>query len=263
VVRPPRRRFAGYALGLDGTVYLGDELVPGARETIEKIREDGARVIFVTNRPLETAADYAAKLCRLGIPTTADAVLTALDCLRLYLSERHLQSRLLLVAEPSVQSLVAAWGWTVVEDPAEAQIVVVSFDRTFDYAKLKAAHRAVVDYGASIVATNPDPCCLLPEGGVPDCGALLAALEACTGVRAGVVLGMPSAVMGRALLDRLGTAPADSVVVGDRLLTDVVMGQTIEMAGVLVLTGATSAELVVDSDIHPDYVIEGIHQLLP
>jgi len=262
VLRPPRRRFAGYAFDLDGTVYLGDELLPGARETIEDIREHGGRVVFVTNKPLESAADYAAKLTRLGIPTTPDAVVTALDSVRLYLTERHLHSRLLVVGEPLVRSMLASWGWTVVEDPAAADVVLVSFDRTFDYAKLEAAYRAVVHHGASILATNPDPFCPTREGGLPDCAAMLAAVEVCTGARAEAVLGKPSPAMGRALLDRLGTAPEDSALIGDRLLTDVAMGQRVEMAGVLVLSGATSADAVVDSEVHPDYVVEGIYQLL-
>jgi NagD protein len=263
VLRPPRRRFAGYAFDLDGTVYLGDELLPGARETIEDIREHGGRVVFVTNKPLESAADYAAKLTGLGIPTTPDGVVTALDSLRLYLTERHLHSRLLLVAEPLVRTTLESAGWTVVEDPAEADVVVIAFDRTFDYAKLEAAYRAVVHHGASIVATNPDPYCPTPEGGLPDCAAMLAAVEACTGAKAEAVLGKPSAVMGRALLDRLGTTPEDSALVGDRLLTDVAMGQRVEMAGVLVLSGATSADAVVDSEVQPDYVVEGIYRVLP
>lgn len=263
VIHRPDRRFDGYAFDLDGTVYLGDELLPGAKETIEDIRANGGRVVFVTNKPLETAADYATKLSRLGIATTAEGVVTALDSLVLYLTETHLHSRALVVAEPLVERTLSGAGWTVVKDPAEAEVVVVSFDRTFDYAKLEAAYRAVVHHGAAIVATNPDPYCPTPDGGLPDCAAMLAAIEACTGAKAEAVLGKPSAVMGRALLDRLGVPPQDAALVGDRLTTDVAMGQAVEMAGVLVLSGATSAAAVVDSAVRPDYVVEGIHRLLP
>jgi len=263
VIRRPERRFEGYAFDLDGTVYLGEELLPGALETIEDIRTHGGRVVFVTNKPLETAADYAAKLSRLGIPTSAEGVVTALDSLLLYLTETHLHARVLTVAEPLVDVTLQEAGWTVVTDPAEAEVVVVSFDRTFDYAKLEAAYRAVVHHGAVIVATNPDPYCPTPDGGLPDCAAMLAAIEACTGARAEAVLGKPSPVMGRALLDRLGVAPEDAALVGDRLSTDVAMGQQVDMAGVLVLSGATSADAVIDSEVHPDYVVEGIHRLLP
>jgi NagD protein len=263
VVRRPGRRFGGYAFDLDGTVYLGEELLPGARETIESIREGGGRVVFVTNKPLESAAEYAAKLTGLGIPATASNVVTALDSLLLYLGERHPQARVLAIAEPLVEATLTEAGWTVVRDPAEAQLVVVSFDRTFDYAKLEAAYRAVLHHGAAIVATNPDPFCPTPEGGLPDCAAMLAAIEACTGARAEAVLGKPSATMGRALLERLGTAPEDAALVGDRLATDVAMGQRVGMAGVLVLSGATAAEALADSEVRPDYVVEGIHRLLP
>jgi HAD superfamily hydrolase (TIGR01450 family) len=263
IVRRPERRFSGYAFDLDGTVYLGEELLPEAGETIEDIREHGGRVVFVTNKPLETAADYASKLTRLGIPATAEDVVTALDSLLRYLGERHPRARLLAVAEPLVEETLAEAGWTVVADPAEAEVVVVSFDRTFDYAKLEAAYRAVRHHGATIVATNPDPFCPTPDGGLPDCAAMLAAVEACTGASAEAVLGKPSETMGRTLLERLGTAPEDAALVGDRLSTDVAMGQRVGMAGVLVLSGATAATAVADSEVRPDYVVEGIHRLLP
>jgi HAD superfamily hydrolase (TIGR01450 family) len=263
VVHRPERRFAGYAFDLDGTVYLGEELLPEAAETIEEIRAGAGRVVFVTNKPLETAADYAAKLSRLGVPASAEDIVTALDSLLLYLRERHPGERLLAVAEPLVEATLAEAGWAVVKDPSKAEVVVVSFDRTFDYAKLDAAYRAVRHHGAAIVATNPDPFCPTPDGGLPDCAAMLAAIEACTGARAEAVLGKPSETMGRALLERLDTPPRDAALVGDRLSTDVAMGQRVGMAGVLVLSGATPASALADSEVRPDYVVEGIHHLLP
>jgi HAD superfamily hydrolase (TIGR01450 family) len=263
LLRRPGRWFDGYAFDLDGTVYLGDELLPGAAETIRRIRAAGGSVAFATNKPLETAADYAAKLTRLGVPAAPADVLTALDTLLRYLAERHPAARLLTIAEPLVEATLADAGWRVVRDPAEADVVVVSFDRTFDYAKLDAAYRAVRHHGATIVATNPDPYCPTPEGGLPDCAAMLAALEACTGARAEAVLGKPSAMMARALLGRLGTAPAGTAMVGDRLTTDVAMGQAAGMAGVLVLSGATTPAALAASDVRPDYVIAGIGHVLP
>jgi NagD protein len=256
------RAYRGYAFDLDGTVYLGDRLLPGAAETILRIRERGGRVVFVTNKPLESAADYAAKLTRLGVPATAADVVTALDSLLLYLAEHHPGVRVLTVAEPLVETTLARAGWPIVRDPAEAGLVVVSFDRTFDYGKLAAAYRAVCHHGAAIVATNPDPYCPTPDGGLPDCAAMLAALEACTGVRAEAVLGKPSPTMGRALLARLGTAPGDAAMVGDRLATDVAMGQRVGMAGILVLSGATTRAAIEASDVRPDFVIDGIGNVL-
>ena len=108
--------------------------------------------------------------------------------------------------------------------------MVVSFDRSFDYDKLTRAYRAV-NAGAVIVATNPDPYCPTPDGGLPDCAAMLAALEACTGARAEAIVGKPSRQMAEAFLDRLGVPAERAAVVGDRLMTDVAMGQRLGMAG--------------------------------
>jgi HAD superfamily hydrolase (TIGR01450 family) len=260
---PPTRRYAGYAFDLDGTVYLGDDLLPGAAETIAAIRAAGSAVVFVTNKPLQTSADYAAKLTALGIPAEPGDVLTALDSTVHYLAERHRGARLLTVAEPVAEDTLAGAGWPIVRDPAEADVVLVSFDRTFDYRKLDAAYRAVRHHGAAIVATNPDPYCPTPDGGLPDCAAMLAAVEACTGARAEAVLGKPSPAMAAALLDRLRTPPGDSAVVGDRLATDVALGQAAGMAGVLVLTGATTRAALAAAQIRPDHVADSIRQVLP
>lgn len=255
--------FTAYAFDLDGTVYLGDELLPGAADTIAALREAGARVVFVTNKPLHSAAEYAAKLTSLGIPTSAADVVTAVDALIDYLLAHHRGRRLLAVAEPLLTAELRRAGFAVTEDPAEADVVVVSFDRTFSYAKLLAAFRAVREHGAAIVATNPDPYCPTPDGGLPDCAAMLAAIEVSTGRRAEAIVGKPSSHMARALLDRLDV-PADEVAfVGDRLTTDVAMGKHIGSTGILVLTGATTAEAAAASTIAADYVVETLNQLRP
>jgi hypothetical protein len=159
--RRPDRVFAGYAFDLDGTVYLGDELIPGADRAIAWLRDTGSRVVFVTNKPLDTASGYAAKLTRMGIPAKPSDVVTALDALVRYLLRNHRGARLLLVSEALVARTLIDAGFSIVEAPADADVVVVSFDRTFDYGKLLAAYRAV-NAGAVIVATNPDPCARPP-----------------------------------------------------------------------------------------------------
>ena len=136
----------------------------------------------------------------------------------------------------------------------------MSFDRTFSYDKLYAGYRAVRENGAAIVATNPDPYCPTPDGGLPDCAAMLAALEACTGARAEAIVGKPSRHMAETFLERLALEPADVAVVGDRIATDVAMGQSIGAAGILVLTGATSAAEVGSDPIKPDFVLSGLQR---
>jgi NagD protein len=259
----PDRLFAGYALDLDGTVYLGDHALPGAVDAISRLRELGCGVVFVTNNPLEAAADYAAKLTRLGVPCDGSDVVTATDALLTYLAAKHPGSRVLAVAEPVVRAALHDAGHQVTDDPAEAEVVVVSFDRTFDYAKLTAAYRAVRLHGAALVATNPDPYCPTPDGGLPDCAAMLAAIEACTGARAEAVTGKPSEHMVQAIVERLGLQPAETAMVGDRLSTDVTMATQAGMVGVLVLSGATGRGDLEFSDVKPRYVVDDLSQLLP
>ena len=265
-LRRPTRRFGGYVFDLDGTLDLGDHLLPGAAETVASIRDGGARVAFLTNKPLETPAAYAAKLTELGIPAAANEVVSSTDALLRYL-ERHAQgARILPIAEPLLVGLLRDHGFVTLDpataDPTAADLVVVSWDRTFDYQKLTAAFRAV-RAGARIVATNPDPFCPTLDGDLPDCGAILAAIETATGVRAEAIVGKPSPYMAEALLDRLALPPDDTILVGDRLMTDVLMAREAGMASALVLTGATGPEALDSAAVIPDYVLGGVAEVLP
>jgi len=266
ILRRPNRRFGGYVFDLDGTLYLGDELLPGAAETVASIRDAGARVAFLTNKPLETPAVYAAKLTDLGIPASAGEVVSSTDALLRYLERHAPGARILPITERLLVDMLRDHGFVTLDpatdDPTSADVVVVSWDRTFDYAKLLAAFRAV-QAGARIVATNPDPFCPTPDGDLPDCAAMLAAIEASTGARAEAIVGKPSPHMAEALLDRLALPPDDTILVGDRLMTDVLMAREAGMASALVLTGATTLEALDGAAVIPDYVLGGVAEVLP
>ena len=266
ILRRPTRRFGGYVFDLDGTLYLGDHLLPGAAETVASVRDGGARVAFLTNKPLETPATYAAKLTDLGIPATAREVVSSTDALLRYLDRHARGARILPITEPLLVGMLRDHGFAtldpVTDDPTTADLVVVSWDRTFDYAKLLAAFRAV-RAGARIVATNPDPFCPTPDGDLPDCAAMLAAIEASTGARAEAIVGKPSPHMAETLLDRLELAPDETILVGDRLLTDVRMAHEAGMSSALVLTGATTADDLDGAAVIPDYVLGSIAEVLP
>lgn len=258
----PTRIYPGYVFDLDGTLYLGDSLLPGAAETVEIVRAHGARVAFLTNKPLELPTEYAAKLRRLGIPADAEDVVSSIDALRLYLREHAQGARIYAVSEPLVADLLREDGFELTDDPARIDLVVVSFDRTFDYAKLLVSFLAV-RAGARIVATNPDPYCPTPEGGLPDCAAMLAAIEVASGGRAEAIVGKPSIHMSRAVLGRLGLPARDAILVGDRLLTDVRMAEEAGMTSALVMTGATSEADLRASDVRPDFVLTDVRELVP
>lgn len=256
------RRFDGYVFDLDGTIYLGDALLPGALHAVETLRGAGARTIFLTNKPLERPADYAAKLTRLGLPTDPHEVVSSTDALLRYLRLRAPGARLYPVAEPLLWDILAEDGWELTDDARRIDVVVVSFDRTFSYAKLQVAFDAV-RAGARIVATNPDAYCPVPGGGLPDCAAMLAAIEASSGGRAEAIVGKPSPHMAATLLDRLALVADRTLLVGDRLATDMRMALEAGMASALVLTGATTRDDVARSPFVPRYVLDSVAGIVP
>ncbi len=262
MVRRPDRVYRGYAMDLDGTVYLGDRLLPGADRAVNALRRAGARVVFLSNNPLYTREQYAEKLTRLGIPTPPGDVLNSSLALVRYLSRTSPGARLFVIGERAIQEELVAAGFLLTDRPEEVEYVVACFDRTFDYAKLRTGFLAL-RRGARFVATNRDPYCPTPDGGLPDAGAVVAALEAASGRRLEQVAGKPSRVMAEVLLERLGTAPQDTLVVGDRLETDVALGRAMGSRTAVVLTGVTTEELLSRCEDAPDFVLRTLEDLLP
>ncbi|RLC97535.1 MAG: HAD family hydrolase [Chloroflexi bacterium] len=255
------RIFPGYAFDLDGTIYLGDALLPEARRAVEALRAAGSCVIFLSNNPLQTRVDYAAKLTRLGIPTAPDEVINSSWVLVRWLEREAPGARLFVVGEAPLLGELRAAGFRLTEEPGAVEFVVASFDRTFDYRKLQIAFDAI-RAGARFVATNGDRYCPTPTGGLPDAAAVIGAIEGCTGKQVEVVVGKPSPITARAILDRLQLPASECIIVGDRLETDVRMGHEAGMATGLVLTGVTTTEMLARSKIQPDYVLHRLDELL-
>jgi len=254
--------YAGYALDLDGTVYLGAHLLPGAAEAIAALRALRRRIVFLSNNPLQTRGGYAARLTGLGVPAGEADVVNSSGVMVAYLQRRHPGRRLFVIGEAPFLGELQEAGFALTEEPRATDVVVAAFDRTFDYRKLQIAFDAI-RAGAGFVATNPDPYCPVPGGGLPDCGSITAAIEAATGVRVEEVVGKPSLVMAQAALARLGAEAADAIVVGDRLETDVAMGVRAGMHTALVLTGATRREHLADAAVVPEFVLDDLRGLLP
>jgi HAD superfamily hydrolase (TIGR01450 family) len=256
------RRYEAYVFDLDGTIYLDDRATPGAREALAWVRATGAAVAFLTNNPLRRGAAYAQKLGSLGIHARPDEVITSLDALVGYLRAHRPSGPVLALTEPLVREVLGEAGFELTADPSRAALVVVSWDRGFDYGKLLAGFRAVRG-GARIVATNPDPFCPTADGGLPDCAAMLAALEACTGARAEAIVGKPSAHMAAAILGHLGLPASDVLMIGDRLLTDVGLARTAGMASGLALTGATTLADAEAAERPPDLCLARLTDIIP
>ncbi|HEU0163623.1 MAG TPA: HAD-IIA family hydrolase [Thermomicrobiales bacterium] len=256
---------AGYIFDLDGTIYLGDEVLPGAVETIRTLRAAGRRVLFLSNNPTRAIDAYVAKLTGFGIPVTADEILTTLETTTRWLLRHAPGKTVFPIGEAPLISALTAAGIRISEDPAEIDFVIASYDRGFDYRKLQIAFDAIhVHKRARLIATNPDRYCPFPGGrGEPDAAAIVGAIEGCTGARCEYVFGKPDPFMLDAAMQRLGLSVDECMMIGDRLGTDIAMAVAAGMRSALVLTGETTPELLAASTIRPTWVLARIDDLIP
>jgi arabinose operon protein AraL len=261
----------GFVFDLDGTVYLGEAALPGAAACIAELRRRGCQVLFISNKPLEPRSAYAAKLTRLGIPTAPEQVLTSAYVLGRHLAQTLPHLRYYLIGEPALHAELRSYGLNLaaefldqdprqVIEPSGVDAVIVAFDRGLDYRKLNTAYQALLR-GARFFATNADKACPVPGGSVPDAGATLAALEHLTGRRLELLAGKPSPLMLQVALDLLRLPPQQCLLVGDRLETDIQMGQEAGFATAVVLTGVTKRADLAHLARPPDFVLENLGEL--
>lgn len=253
--------YSAYLFDLDGTIYLGDTLLPGAAETIMALRKAGRRTIFLSNNPTKTRSQYMAKLTHLGIPTPVDDIINSSFVMVQWLLHEMPEARLFVVGEEPLKQELRAAGFQFSETAGEIDIVVASFDRTFVYQKLQIAFDAI-RAGARLVATNPDRYCPVPGGGQPDCAAMTAAIEACTGVTCEAIVGKPSSIMIKVITDMLHVPPEQCIIIGDRLETDIRMGINAGMATCLVLTGDATQQTLLASELQPTLILDRLDKLL-
>ena len=263
----------GFIFDLDGTLYVGDALLPGAAETIAALRRQGKRTLFITNKPVDSRATYAAKLTKLGIPATVDDVITSAFVLAHYLAFHEPKLRYYVLGEPNFLNELRSHELTVVDElldqselgkiePHGIDAVVVAMDRTLDYRKINTAYQAL-RLGARYFATNGDFTCPMPGGDVPDAGATIAAFLQITGRTPELIAGKPSPIILQVALERLGLPPHRCIMSGDRLETDMRMGHDAGMATALVLTGVTPRAAAETVTPRPTFILNNIGELIP
>jgi len=251
----------GWLFDLDGTVYRGPVLIPGAAETIAALRAAGRRVVFLSNKPLYSRVEYARTLTQLGIPARSDDIVNSSVVLARYLARQDPGAPLFVIGESSLVGELQAAGFETRPDE-HVRWVVIAFDRTFDYAKLNTALQAVTRHGARLIATNPDRTCPVEGGEIPDCAGMIAAVEAVTGHRVEVVVGKPSPIILGEALRALDLPPDHCAIVGDRLETDILMGKAQGLGTVLVLSGITHPGDPRIAEVAPDVVLPSIRDVL-
>ncbi|MGC8777907.1 MAG: HAD-IIA family hydrolase [Candidatus Caldatribacteriaceae bacterium] len=247
-----------FLLDMDGTVYLGDQLLPGVREFFDTLREKGYEFYFLTNNSSRHALFYASKLQKMGLRwCTPSHVITSGEACTFYLQKFNPRARVFLLGTRELEIEFLRAGFTLVQN--DPDFVVLGFDKTLTYRKLDQAC-AFIRQGIPFFATHPDLACPGEERPLLDMGCIIRAIEAFTG-KSPRVFGKPHPEMIEYALWRTGGQKETMAMIGDRLYTDIAMGKRAGITSILVLTGETRKEDIPSSPWQPDFIFPSLREL--
>ncbi len=244
----------GFICDMDGVLYHGDRILPGAREFVEWLQRENKRFLFLTNSSERSPRELQEKLSRLGIDVTADHFYTSALATAGFLHSQGPARSVYVIGESGLINALYDAGFSMSD--ARADYVVVGETRTYSFEKLERAVNLVRN-GARLIGTNPDISGPTEQGIAPGCGALIAPIELVTGRKAYFV-GKPNPLMMRQALHKLGCRREETFIIGDRMDTDIVAGIESEIDTIFVLSGVTSREELADFPYQPDFVLHGV-----
>jgi 5'-nucleotidase len=260
-MRPPAASISrqGFLIDMDGVIYRGNELIPGADEFIRRLLHEDVPFLFLTNNSQRTRRDVAIRLGRMGIHVEERHIFTCAIATARFLAEQRPQGTAYVIGEGGLLNALHRNGYAIVDHAPD--YVVVGEGRTVTLEMLETAVRLILG-GAKLIATNLDPSCPTATGTRPGCGATVAYLEAATGAKS-LGIGKPSPVMMRAARKALGLATSETVMIGDTMETDVLGGVQMGYRTILALSGGTRREDVERHAYQPDLIIESLADLTP
>ena len=244
----------GILFDLDGTVYLGEKEVPGAADCINGLKPHGIRPMFVTNRANRSEAEVCAHLRSYGIECEESDVITTAYATALHL----IKGSYYAIGEKNLFDTLNRHGFVYEENAPD--YVIVSFDREFDYNKLTIA-AGLIYAGAKFISTNPDRALKIYDSMLPGTGAIVAAVEAGSGI-APITIGKPERIIFDIAIERMNIARSEVIAVGDNLLTDIPAGAAAGIRTALILTGMSKREDVANSPVEPTWIVENFQELM-
>ncbi|MFN7803348.1 MAG: HAD-IIA family hydrolase [Planctomycetaceae bacterium] len=250
---------SGFLIDMDGVIYRGGELVPGADRFIAALRERDIPFVFLTNNSQRTRRDVVTKLRRMGIEVDERHVFTCAMATARFLARQKPGGTAFVIGEGGLMTALHQNGYSIVDKSPD--YVVVGEGRSLNFEMVEQALQMVLG-GAKLVATNLDPNCPTQHGTRPGCGAIVAMLEAAAGVKAFSV-GKPSPVMLRAARKELGLSTDETIVIGDTMETDILGGVQLEYKTILVLSGGTSLADLPRFAYSPDLIVDSVADLIP
>ena len=249
---------ACFLFDLDGTVYLGDHLLPGVEELLKYLDEIGTSYLILTNNSSRSREDYVKKLAGYGLIVDRERIYSSGMATAIYLKKKKPSARIYLVGTPSLEEEFREYGFQLGDENPD--FAVLGFDTTLTYKKLRKL-ADFINAGIPYIATHPDINCPTPNGFMPDIGAMMAIVEASTGKKADLIIGKPHTPMVEGIVTLTGHTPGQLTMVGDRLYTDIAMGAA-GIQTVLVLSGETKKADLADAPFQPDLLCENLGELL-
>lgn len=251
-----------FLFDMDGTLYLGDQLYDFTKELLAKIREKGKRYLFMTNNSSKSVADYVKKLAKLGIEATEDDFITSSQATAYYLKLHHKDARLYVCGTNSLKEELRKNSFVITENLDEVDVIVMGFDTELTFKKLEDVSKLLLTRDdIPYIATNPDYVCPTEYGSVPDCGSVCDMIYNATKKRP-LVIGKPEPLMPQLAMQQYGYRKEETVVIGDRIYTDIKSGLNAGVTGVLVMSGETTQEILDASDEKPHIVLKDAGEMI-
>jgi len=248
-----------FLLDIDGTISIGEEFIAGARDFLRYIEGVG-KYIFVTNNSTKGTDDYIKKFQKMGLKTDASSFVTAVNASVEYLKKNYADKKIFVCGTKSFVSELKKSGIDVCEkEEAGTAAVLVAFDNELRYDKIYSACSLLSQTKADYIATNPDLVCPAPFGFVPDCGSICSMITNAV-KRKPLFIGKPSPLMADMCLKATGFTKEETIVVGDRLYTDILIGVNAGISTAAVLTGETDMDEIAASTYKPDYVFKSVSE---
>ncbi len=248
----------GFLIDMDGVIYRGSQLIPGAERFIQQLHNLGIPFLFLTNNSQRTRRDIVTKLSRMGIECEERHVFTCAMATAQFLARQKPNGTAYVIGEGGLLQALHEHGYSIVD--TDPDYVVVGEGRTLTLEMVEQAVKFIAK-GARLVGTNPDPSCPTSTGIRPGCGAFVAMIEAATGIKAFSV-GKPSPVMMRAARKELGLSAAETTMIGDTMETDIMGGVSMGYQTVLVLSGGTQITDLPRFAYRPDIIVDSIANLV-
>lgn len=248
-----------FLFDLDGTLYLGNRVIPRAKALLKRLESQGKQIFYFTNNSSRSVNDYVSKLTKMGFSCRPHQVVMSTHTLISELQRDDVR-RIFLLGTPAMRKMLSLGGISTAEY-SQAQAVVVGFDKTLTYKKFERA-AFLIHQGLPFYVTHPDLFCPTDEGPQPDCGAMAAALSLVTGKKAKKILGKPHPLMIREVMKRVKCRKSEMIIIGDRVATDLMLAKQAGIDGILVLSGDSKREELKKPDFKSFSAVQSVANLL-